>query len=121
METKTDYFKEVLGVSLTGPKVGLETTTQIVERSKFLFYASREDFEENIEFVRKILGAVQKNDGIVITDLADIKKLNPIEVFSFGEAVELMGIKTHSFPSFSEIAKSTDYKAKLWGELKKRV
>ncbi len=133
METKTDYYKEILGTDLTGAKtgpgveskidlnIGLETTVQIVERDKFLFYANHEDFEANITFVRKILGAVQKNDGLVITNLADVKKLNPVEVFSFGEAVELLGIKVHSFPSFSEISESTDYKARLWTELKKRI
>ncbi len=121
METKNDYYKEILGLSLTGPKVALETTVQITERSQYLFYCSSEDFEENKEFVCKILKASQQNDGIVITSLADVKKLNPLEVFSFGEAVELMGIKVHSFPSFSEISSSPKDKAQLWAELKKRM
>ena len=121
METKNDYFSEVLGLSLTGSKMAMETTVEIAERDQFLFYCDVQDFEENKDFIGKVLSAIQKNSGIVITNLADIKHLNPFEVFSFGEAVELMGITVHSFPSFSEISADTEYKAKLWSELKRRV
>ena len=121
METKNDYFSDVLGLSLSGSKAAMQTTVEVTERDQFLFYCDVQDFEDNKEFVQKVLSAIQKNDGIVITSLADVKKLNPVEIFSFGTAVELMGITVHSFPSFSEIATDNECKAKLWGELKRRV
>jgi DNA polymerase III psi subunit len=120
METKSDYFSSVLGLSLKGA-AALEVDIETTERDQFLFYVNREDFENHKSLVQKILNAAQKNDGIVITELADIKKLNPLEVFSFGEAVELMGIKVISFPSFDEISKDPKQKAKLWNELKRRI
>lgn len=121
METKNDYFNDVLGISLKGPGMALETSVETVDRKSFLFYADIEDFEENKDFVSKILNAVKQNDGIVIMNIADLKKINPLEVFSFGEAIELMGVKVHSFPTLSEIANDQGLKVKLWGELKKRT
>ena len=121
METKNDYFSDVLGLSLTGSKASMETTIEVTERDQFIFYCDVQDFEDNKDFVQKILSAIKKNDGIVMTNLSDIQKINPLEVFSFGEAVELMGITIHSFPSFTEISKDNECKAKLWSELKRRV
>jgi hypothetical protein len=121
METKNDYFSDVLGLTLSGSKMAMETTVEVTERDQFLFYCDVQDFEDNKGLVQKILSAIQKNDGIVITSLSDIKKINPLEVFSFGTVVDLMGVTVHSFPSFSEIAKDNECKARLWSELKRRV
>ncbi len=120
MKTKSDYFIKILGMGLTGPKLTLKNAVKPT-KSQYLFYCNNKDYEKNKDFVQKILKASQRNDEIVALDLKELKKLNPLEVFSFGKKVQLSGIKVQSFPSFTEISKNADIKLSLWNELKKRI
>ncbi len=120
MKTKNDYLTKILGMSLTGPKLAIKNRVKH-KRDQYLFYCNQKDFKKNKDFIQKILQASQKNNEIVITNLKDLKKLNPLEVFSFGERIHLLGVKVQSFPSFTEIFKNKNMKLLLWNELKKRV
>lgn len=122
MDSKSDYYDKVLGLTLKGSKKARKEAeaSEPQNLKAFCFLCDKDDFESNKNLVLKILTAAKQTEDIIVHQDFDTEEFE--DTFSFfGKTGSSKDSKKIRFPKFVEIAKSPELKKQLWEELRKRI